>query len=400
MMASVATQTVNPWLVSFTKAAEIMEAAQDLVRFQGPVERIYRTQKLAEEYKTLREAFEEKVEKKDGKWIWKGSVNSDGYPKMRDGKDIVLASHVSLKLNKGQEVPKDKVAIHGDDNPKNISPSNLTVGTQKQNLQEMEDKGRWVPRGPNKEEKTANEVEQLRRIAKFYKLADFSPPLWNGGPVAPPPPPKSTETIARELMFREGPKTQEQLEAIKRVRTEQAQKELASGGIHITPDKRIAMAQPVPLEETRGRVMGAIDRGFSGEKEIHPVEIPKAFQGAKPTSSLAEVAMTPVKGIPTAPAIAKAKEELHLSAKREAIPSSIGINSNNALPPKVTFGASAFAEKAKANLASRAPAPAPVRVGVPGLDKMKAQFAGASNRQLVGSMLGKLPTSIPKGLHV
>lgn len=402
-MGAISREAANAWLVSFTKAAEIMDKASDLVRFQNEIERLYqlREVKVAEPYKTLREAFEEKVEKKDGKWVWKGSVNSDGYPKMRDGKDIVLASHVSLKLNKGQDVPKGKVAIHGDDNPKNIAPSNLTVGTQKQNLQEMEDKGRWVARGPNKETKEASEVEALRRIAKFYKLADFAPPMWVDTNAPPAPPAKSTETIAREMMFREGPKTQEQLDAIRKARERQAQTELGREGIHVRDNGTVAMAKPVPIQEARQTTLPAINRSFSGEKEIHAVDMPKAFQGAKPTSSLAEVAMTPVKGIPTAPAVDAARNELHLAAKRQAVPSTTGANLST--PPRAQMGAASFAQQARENLAQRQAikaTPKPPLPGVPSLNDMKARFAGASARQQVGSMLGKLPASIPHGLHV
>jgi inorganic pyrophosphatase len=98
--------------------------------------------------KTLREAFEEKL---DDKGRWTGGLNSDGYPKMRDGKEIRLASHVALELAGRGPAPKDKVVAHNDNNPKNISPNNLRITTQKANLQQAEDQGRWRPRGPNKD---------------------------------------------------------------------------------------------------------------------------------------------------------------------------------------------------------------------------------------------------------
>jgi hypothetical protein len=123
--------------------------------------------KLAEEgrgpYKTLREAFDEKIEQRGGKTLWTGSLNSDGYPKMRDGDNIELASRVALRLA-GRKVPEGMVVMHKDNNPRNLSLSNLEVGTQKENMQQMEDDGRWRPRGPNKS-------DEKKEAAVLYKLA-------------------------------------------------------------------------------------------------------------------------------------------------------------------------------------------------------------------------------------
>ena len=97
--------------------------------------------------KTLRDAFDEKV---DDKGKWTGGLNSEGYPKMRDGKKIRLASHVALELAGRGPAPSNNVVAHKDDNPLNVSASNLEIITQKHNLQDCEDRGRWRPRGPNK----------------------------------------------------------------------------------------------------------------------------------------------------------------------------------------------------------------------------------------------------------
>lgn len=119
-------------------------------------------------YKTLREAFEEKTRREGSKVLWTGSLNSDGYPKMRDGDDIELASRVALRLA-GKPVPSNMVVMHKDNNPRNLSLSNLEVGTQKENLQQMEDDGRWRPRGPNKDDEK-KEAAYLRAVAKHLRM--------------------------------------------------------------------------------------------------------------------------------------------------------------------------------------------------------------------------------------
>ena len=95
----------------------------------------------------IRENFEDKM--RDGRWT--GSVNNIGYPKMKDHGKVRLASHVALELD-GRKAPgPGQVVMHKDNNPKNLEPSNLSVGTQKQNLKNMRDQGRDRPRGVDQE---------------------------------------------------------------------------------------------------------------------------------------------------------------------------------------------------------------------------------------------------------
>jgi hypothetical protein len=122
---------------------------------------------------TLRDRFEEKIDHRDGKQVWTGSVNNIGYPKMKvDGK-MRLASHIALELN-GRQIPEGKVVMHKDNNPKNLAPSNLTVGTQKQNLKKMRDQGRDRPRGvpqePDEQVKSAAFMDELVRIIRTSNL--------------------------------------------------------------------------------------------------------------------------------------------------------------------------------------------------------------------------------------
>lgn len=90
---------------------------------------------------------------------WTGGVNSDGYPKVKIEGKSYLASHVLLKML-GREVPPGKVVMHLDNDPKNLDPKNLRIGTQKQNLKQMRDEGRDRPRGVPQEP----DVKQAQRI--------------------------------------------------------------------------------------------------------------------------------------------------------------------------------------------------------------------------------------------
>lgn len=101
--------------------------------------------------KSLKERFQEKM---DGS-RWTGSTNNIGYPKMKVDGEMVLGSHVALRLA-GRKVPTGgpaggKIVMHKDNNKLNLSPSNLAVGTHKANLKQMRDEGRDRPRGVHQE---------------------------------------------------------------------------------------------------------------------------------------------------------------------------------------------------------------------------------------------------------
>lgn len=96
------------------------------------------------------EALQRLHEKIDGKGRWTGGTNSDGYPKVRINQQSELASHVLLK-EKGVTLRPGQVVMHKDNDPLNLKPTNLAVGTQKANLKQMRDEGRDRPRGVDQE---------------------------------------------------------------------------------------------------------------------------------------------------------------------------------------------------------------------------------------------------------
>lgn len=97
---------------------------------------------------SLRENFQKKF---DSNGKWDAAVNNDGYPKIKDNGKLRLASHVALELA-GRKAPRDgQVVMHLNNDLKDLRPSNLRVGTQKQNLKHMRDEGRDRPRGVDQE---------------------------------------------------------------------------------------------------------------------------------------------------------------------------------------------------------------------------------------------------------
>lgn len=85
--------------------------------------------------------FWKNVNKTDGCWIWTGSVNRDGYGTMSVSKRTTGAHKVSYIMAYGVE-PNHNVC-HTCDNPGCVRPDHLFDGTQKENIQDSIQKGRF-----------------------------------------------------------------------------------------------------------------------------------------------------------------------------------------------------------------------------------------------------------------
>jgi len=97
--------------------------------------------------KTTIKRFESKFEKSGSNdcWLWKSSINQNGYGVFGVGGKVLTASRVAYELYIGQ-IPTDKLVRHKCDNPPCVNPNHLELGTNLDNSGDMVNRER-VARG-------------------------------------------------------------------------------------------------------------------------------------------------------------------------------------------------------------------------------------------------------------
>lgn len=92
---------------------------------------------------TFDEAFEAKIQKGDGCWVWKGATNSFGYGLVcMDGGKQVRAHRYAYEFFTGLKIPQGMVVMHICDNPQCCNPAHLKVATKTENNNDRTRKNR------------------------------------------------------------------------------------------------------------------------------------------------------------------------------------------------------------------------------------------------------------------
>lgn len=122
---------------------------------------------MSEAKKTHAEKFWEKVDvrDKDDCWIWQGRINEKGYGRLQVGSVQKYSHRYAWELSNNQEIPNGKIIMHLCDTPLCCNPNHLSIGTQTENIADMNAKKRHC-KGTDKINAKLNEqsVKEIREL--------------------------------------------------------------------------------------------------------------------------------------------------------------------------------------------------------------------------------------------
>jgi len=112
----------------------------------------------------VEKAFWKRVDKKsdDECWEWKGYLIPNGYGQLKVKQKNVYAHRYSYELHYGR-IPDNLLVCHKCDNRKCVNPRHLFLGTQKDNVHDMDRKGRRVVK-PGTQKITRKDAENIRLL--------------------------------------------------------------------------------------------------------------------------------------------------------------------------------------------------------------------------------------------
>ncbi len=120
--------------------------------------------------RSIEQKFWDNVHITDGCWEWTGTKFTEGYGSLWNGKKNIKAHRISWMIAHGEMPPDNLYVCHHCDNPSCVNPNHLFLGTSKDNILDMMNKGRGNFICGEKQPNHKLTTEDVLLIRKLYRL--------------------------------------------------------------------------------------------------------------------------------------------------------------------------------------------------------------------------------------
>lgn len=114
------------------------------------------------------------INKQTGCWIWEQKKRINGYGCISVNNKTYFAHRISAVVFKNFDINSNLFVLHKCDNHECINPEHLFIGTQKDNIQDMIQKGRCSNRKGELNNRAKLLKEDILLIRKLYKNNIYS----------------------------------------------------------------------------------------------------------------------------------------------------------------------------------------------------------------------------------
>ena len=115
---------------------------------------------------SFRQSLLSRMRLENGCWVYTGKIINTGYGMIRAGDKMISAHRASYQAFIG-EIPEGMFVCHSCDNKRCINPAHLWVGTNQDNMRDMQQKGRHGSRTqPERLKLDEAKVRQIRELAR------------------------------------------------------------------------------------------------------------------------------------------------------------------------------------------------------------------------------------------
>lgn len=125
-------------------------------------------------WQELHDKFSSRFEKTETCWNWTAALSKAGYGQIGYKKVVYYAHRIMWEIVNQEIIPAGMNILHSCDNPRCVNPDHLRLGTHKENMQDMHNRGRAYKAFGEQSGAAKLTEKEVIEIRELYKTGEYS----------------------------------------------------------------------------------------------------------------------------------------------------------------------------------------------------------------------------------